>query len=113
MRIAVVGIFALRVGVVDDQAEPRTSGAERGPLQHFEIAVGISERRDWTAADVLVDPDRLSRLVVDEVDVGQPEKRGRTIFYLKSGLDRRSDHLLRGDSVDPLGPGPHEFDAAA
>jgi hypothetical protein len=41
MRMAVVGIFALRIGVVDDQAKARAACAERRPLQHFEIAVGL------------------------------------------------------------------------
>src|SRR6185295_19367483 len=113
MRLAVVGIFTFRIGMVDDQAEPRATGAERRPLQHFEIAVGVAEGGDRTPANVLVDADRLARLVVDEIDVGQPEERWRTVLDLKSGFERRSDHLLRRYSVNPLGPGPHEFDAAA
>ena len=70
MRFAVVGIFPLRIGVMDDQAEPRAAGHRR-PLQHLEIAVGIAERGDRAAADMLVDADRLAGLVVDEVDFRQ------------------------------------------
>ena len=44
---------------------------------------------------------------------GQPEKRWRAVLDLKSSLDRRPDDLLRRHAVDPLGPRPHELDAAA
>src|SRR5262245_12742029 len=99
--------------MVHDQAQTHPAGAERRPLQHFEIAVGIAERRNRTSPYLLVDSERLSRLGVVEVDVGQPEKRGRAVLDLKPGLDRRSDNLLRRHSVDPFGPWPHELDAAA
>ena len=87
-ELAVVGIFAHRIGMVNDQAEPYPTGAERCPLQHFEIAVGVTEGGDRTAADVLVDTDRLSGFVVDEIDFGQAEKRWCAVFHFKSGLDR-------------------------
>ena len=74
MRVAVVGIFAHRVGMVHDQAEPHPTSAERRPLQHFEIAVGVAEGGDRTAANMFIDPDRLAGLVVDEIDVGQAEQ---------------------------------------
>src|SRR5207245_233841 len=64
MRLSVVSILAFGVGVMDDQPKPRAAGAERGPLQHLKIAVGIAEGGDRTAADVLVDPDGLACLVV-------------------------------------------------
>ena len=70
MRMAIVGIFAFRIGVVDDQAKSGTAAAERRPLQHFEIAVGIAEGGDRTAPDVLVDADRLASLVVDKINLG-------------------------------------------
>ena len=74
--VPVVSIFALGVGVMDDQAEARAP-AHRRPLQHLEIAVGVAERRNRAAADVLVDADRLAGLVVDEVDLRQAEQHRR------------------------------------
>src|SRR5882724_641188 len=112
MRVAVIRIFAFRVRMMDDQTEPRPTGAARRPLQHFEIAVGVTKSRDRTAADMLVDTDWLSRLVVDEIDLGQPEKRWCAVFHLKSSLDRRSNDLFWRHAVDPLGPWPHELDTA-
>ena len=110
--VAIVGVFAFGVGVMDDQAEARAA-AHRGPLQHFEIAVGVAERGDRAAADVLVDADRLAGLVVDEVDLGQPEQKRLAVAHLESCLDRRADDLLRRNAVDALGPRAHELDAAA
>ena len=43
MRMAVVGVFAFRISMMHDQAKARATGAERCPLQHFEIAVGVAE----------------------------------------------------------------------
>ena len=73
VRVAVVGVFAFGVGVVDDQPEAHAAG-HRGPLQHFEVAVGIAEGRDRAAADMFIDADRLAGLVVDEVDLRQAEQ---------------------------------------
>ena len=44
---------------------------------------------------------------------GSRNSVGDPSLHLEPGLDRRADHLLRRNAVDPLGPGPHEFDAAA
>jgi len=35
----------------------------------LEIAVGVAERRDRTAAGVLVDPDGLADLIADEIRI--------------------------------------------
>ena len=70
VRLAVVGPFALGVGVVDEEAEARAA-AGGGPLQHLQVAVGVAEGGDRPAADVLVDADGLAGLVVDEVDLRQ------------------------------------------
>src|SRR4051794_38498215 len=53
MRLAIVGIFSHRIGMMDDQAKPHTTGAERRPLQHLEIAVGVAEGSNRSAPDVL------------------------------------------------------------
>jgi hypothetical protein len=61
--------------MMDKQAKAGAS-RNRRPLQHFEIAVGIAECRDRTAADELIDADRLASLVVDEIEFRQTEKLG-------------------------------------
>src|ERR1700676_2415901 len=68
MRLPVVGIFAFGIGVVNDGAEAYAA-ADRRPLQHLEIAVGIAERSDRPGAEAFVDCNRLAGLVVDEIDV--------------------------------------------
>jgi hypothetical protein len=53
--LAVIGVSALRGGVMHDEAEPALARLGR-PLQHLEVAVGVSER-DRPAADRLVDAE--------------------------------------------------------
>src|SRR6476646_9460287 len=113
MRMAVVGVFALRVGVMHDQTQAGATCAERRPLQHLEIAVGVTESGNGTTTDMLIDADRLSCFVIDKIDLGQPEKRWCAILHFKTGLDRRSDDLFWRHAVDALGPWPHELDATA
>ena len=60
VRRAVVGPFALGVGVVDEPHEARARSG-RGPLEHLLIAVGVAEGEDRAAADEAVDADRLAR----------------------------------------------------
>jgi hypothetical protein len=40
--------------VTDDQAEARSAAGGR-PLQHLQVAVGVAERDDGSAADVMLD----------------------------------------------------------
>jgi hypothetical protein len=61
-RFSIVGVFPLRVGVVDDQAEARAAAPHGGPLQHLKIAVGIAEGGNGTLPDILIDANRLSIL---------------------------------------------------
>ena len=62
---------------------------------------------------MLVDADRLAGLVVDEIDLGQPEQHRLAVAHLEPRLDRRADDLLGRNAVDLLGPRAHELDAAA
>ena len=87
MRIAVVGIFALGIGVMHKKAKARRRPPRR-PLQHLEIAVGIAEGGDRTAADMLVDADRLAGPVVDEVDFAASGTARLAVAHLELGLDR-------------------------
>ncbi len=64
-------------------------------------------------ADVLVDADRLAFLVVDEVQLRQPDQHCLAVPQFELRLDARADHLLRRDAIGLLGPWPHELDAAA
>ena len=56
-----VGVFARRIIVQHQQLEPRAAAALR-VFQHLLVAVGIAERGDGPAADVLVDADGLAGL---------------------------------------------------
>ena len=47
--------------------------------QHLQVAVGVTERGDWPAANEPVDADRLAGVVVDEVDLGELQERGLAI----------------------------------
>src|SRR5688572_18868596 len=53
VRLAVVGPFALGVGVMDDQSETRAA-PRNGPLEHLQITVGIAEGGDGAAANVML-----------------------------------------------------------
>src|SRR4051794_27800880 len=86
MGVAVISVFALGVGVVHQKAEAHSAAARR-PLQHFEVAVGIAERGDWTLADMGVNPDGLSGSVIDEIDFGQAEQFGLAVAHSEPGLD--------------------------
>jgi hypothetical protein len=78
VRMAVIGIFALCVGMMHDEAQTtsatksqaRSVTRQSRPLQHFKIAIRIPKGGDRTAPDVRMDANRLASLVVDEVDLG-------------------------------------------
>ena len=95
------------------QPETAPVAGQRRPLQHLEVAVGVAEGGDGAPADVRVDTDRLAGLVVDEVHRRQAEKQRHPVAHLEARLDARSHHLLGRNAVHPLGPRPHELDAAA
>ena len=84
MRLAIICVFAFCIGVVNDNAKAYASAHGR-PLQHFEVAIRVAESGDRTAADVLVDADRLTSLVIDEVDLRETNRMG-----LPSRISNRS-----------------------
>ena len=51
--------------------------AGHGPLQHLQVAVGVTEGKDGAAVDEAVDADRLAGPLVDELDLG---------FFISTGL---------------------------
>src|SRR5215510_6933645 len=64
----VIGVFARRVVMVNEHRETR-SASGRCPLEHLQIAVGIAKGRNRTAADAALNADRLTFLVVDQIDL--------------------------------------------
>ena len=72
IRLAVVGIFSLRIGVMNDHSESCPS-ARRSPLQHLKVAVGIAKGGDRASADVLLDTHGFAGSVVDEVQFWQAQ----------------------------------------
>src|SRR5690349_25096802 len=97
---------------MDDQPETRAR-PRRGPLEHLEVAVGVAERGDGPPADHLVNADRFTGVVIDEVDGWQAAQHRLAVSDGVLDLDPAADDLLRWDAVDALDPGPHELDAAA
>ena len=81
--VAVVGPFALGVGVVDDEAEARRRCRRSVHCEHLQVAVGVAEGGDRAAADVLLDADGLAGLVVDEVDLRQPHEHRLAVAQLE------------------------------
>src|SRR5688572_29272007 len=82
VRLAVVGPFPFGVGVVNVETETRAA-AGGGPLEHLEVAIGIAEGGDGTAADVMLDGGRFAGFVVDEVKLGQADDDGLAIAQFK------------------------------
>ncbi len=110
--VAVVGVLAHGVGMVDEEHETR-AGAGGGPLEHLLIAVGVSEGGDGTLADEGVDTDGLARAVVDEADLWEAHDDGCSVLSFKLGLHGCADDLVGRDAVSFVGPGAHESDFAA
>jgi hypothetical protein len=78
---------------MNDQAKADAPGHRR-PLQHFEIAVGIAECRDWAAADVLIDANRLAGPVIDEIHLRQTDKLRPAVAHKGASIpERRAPNL--------------------
>src|SRR5262245_43787316 len=112
MGVAVVGVFALGIGVVHDAHETRARAA-RGIFKHLLVAIGVAEGEDRATADEAVDADRLAVSVVDELDLGRLHQNRLAADHLELRHAARTDYLLGRDAVDLVGPRPHEVDAAA
>ncbi len=98
---SVVRVLAHGIVVVNEQSET-WSRAARDPFEHLEIAVGVAERGNGTAADLLVDADGLAGLVVDEVHLGQAGEHGLAVAKLEFRFDAAADDLLWRNPIDPL-----------
>ena len=107
-----VGVFARRIVVQHQQLETRAAAALR-VFQHLLVALGVAERGDGPAADVLVDADGLVALVVIEVQLRQAHEHRLAVAHFKLRLDAAADDLFRRNAVNLLRPRAHELDAAA
>src|SRR5262245_47670112 len=94
VRVAIVGVFALGISMMNDQSE---AGAvfHRGPLEHLKVAIGVAEGNDRAATDEAINADRLARAVVDKIDVRHAIKYRLAVLHFILHLDAASDNLLR------------------
>src|ERR1700733_12364623 len=108
----IVRELADRVRMVYEQSKagPITRG---GPLQHLQIAVRVTKRRNGPAPDVHVDAHRLADVIVHKIQLWQPRKHRHTVNHLKLGYDAAANHLLRRYPIDLLREDAHEFDSPA
>ena len=109
VALTVVGILALRIGVMHQQPQS-AAFAGHGVLDHLHVAVGIAECQNRAPADVLIDTDRLAGLVVDKVDFRLADDRWFAILNLEFGYGAGADDPFRRNAVIFFGDGTHELD---
>src|SRR5512146_2694940 len=97
---------------MNDQCEA-WSRSSHGPLQHLQITVRVAERSDRATSDVLLDADRLARLVIDEIDLRQLHKHRLAVPHFEREPALAANYLFWRNAVDLLCPRPHELNAAA
>lgn len=112
MGVAIIGPFSLGIRVMHQQTEPSAVTGCR-PLQHLQIAVGVTERRDGATADATVDGNRLALLVINEVDLRETNDDRIAVAELKLRLHAAANHLLGRNAVDLLGEDTQELNATA
>ena len=64
--MSIVVVFAIGIGVMNEQSKNWARIAHRGILQHRLVAIAVAETHHGATADKLVDADRLACLVVHE-----------------------------------------------
>jgi SulP family sulfate permease len=79
-RFSIVGVFAFRVGVMDDQTKAH-SAVHCGPLQHFKIAVGARTTEQNTTLTLVED-----ELWQDELEVPDELKQRLLIKHVNGPL---------------------------
>ena len=89
--LAIVGPLAFGIRVMNVKTEPGSFAGSR-PLEHLQVAVRVPKRRDGTAANVLINGDRLTLLVINEIDLRQPHKNRSSvpqfIFCYNTAINR-------------------------
>jgi hypothetical protein len=92
--ISVVSPLAVGIRVMNIEAKAPAT-ARSYPLEHLQVAIGVTERGDWATANVLINANRFTGFVVNEVDLWQANEHRLPIAQLKLRLDAASDDLLR------------------
>jgi hypothetical protein len=68
------------------------------------VAVGVAERRNRPAADERVYADGLPLLIVDQVDLGEPDEHGAAVPHLELRPDDAADDVLGRDAPERVRP---------
>src|SRR4051812_44621188 len=110
--LPVVGPLTLSISMMDVKAIARTGRLAR-PLQHLQVAVGVAERGNRPATDMLLDADGLAGLVVDEIGLRQLNENRLSPPDLELQFAAAADHLFRGDAIHLFAEDAHEADSAA
>src|SRR5437868_10606775 len=110
--LAVVCPFPLGVVMMDVKTKARARTGSR-PLEHLQVAVGISERGDGTAADVHLDANGFARFVVNELNFGWLPEYRLAVAQLELQFAGAADDLLRRNAIDLVRKSAHKLDATA
>ena len=113
LRVCVIGVFAHRVGVMDDQTKTCTGIPDGRVFEHFLVAIAVTESHHRTASNDLMDSDRLAGLVVHEDILECLEQDRLAVAHLEFYPAVRSYDLLGRYAVDSLRPDSHEVGSAA
>jgi hypothetical protein len=91
-----------------DEGETETAPSRR-VLEHLQVAIGISECRNWDATYMLVDAHWFAGSVVDEVDFRQAQEHRLSVPQLEPGRAAAANDVFGRDAVNSLRPWPHEI----
>ena len=90
---------------MDNQAQTRARRGG-GPFQHLEITIGVTERGNGAAADMLPDSDGFILLVIETADFRLADNDGVAVDDFIASLDAAADDLLGRYPINLLGPAP-------
>ena len=112
-RRARVGVLALGVVVVDDQAQRRPLAGVR-VLEHLAVAGAVAGGEDRPAADVGLDVDRLRRALVGRAEHRRlAHEHDAPVAALELDLHGGADDVVGRDAVELVADRADELDAAA
>jgi hypothetical protein len=77
--VAIVGPFALRIGVMQNAHEAQVI-TRRRPFEHLLVAVGVAKGKDRTPANEFMDAHRLAGTVLAALQLSRP-----AMFFTQSG----------------------------
>ena len=113
LRGGVVGVFALGIGVVDNETKRRMWVVDCGVFEHLHVTVAITEAGDGAAPDELVDAGGFACFVVDEEVLHCFDQHGAVVAQFVDHAGVRSDDLLGWNTVNALAEDAHEIGASA